>query len=163
MKKLVSFENSYRGEEDGNSFIAIDGFPDDENEEGEVVAIVWCTPHNDIVISWNNNAYRLNETVLNLIEESKRELLSKALRTYLIKFEDSSADGCGTCVTLMVEVQTDMNMPENVSEIFKDAVEKTKNEVEDWQYEDIIEGACSLVFGDNVKIIYVGSDIDVEI
>ena len=75
-RNFVSFENSYSGEENGNRFITIDGFPIDENEEGEVVAVVWCTPHNDIVVDWHNNGYRLNTHCLELIEESKRILLN---------------------------------------------------------------------------------------
>jgi hypothetical protein len=41
---------------------------------GEVVAMVWITKHKDIIVDWHNNGYRLNETVLELIEDSKKEL-----------------------------------------------------------------------------------------
>lgn len=76
-QKIVDFENTYRGEEEGNQFICIDGYPEDENEQGEVVAMVWMTPHGDIVVDWHDNAFRGNESVLELIEDSKKELLEE--------------------------------------------------------------------------------------
>lgn len=81
--ELVYFENSYWEDytteanidsEDVLASISIDGFPEDPNESGEVIATVWITKHKDIVVNWHNNAYRMNEIVLELIEDSKRML-----------------------------------------------------------------------------------------
>ena len=77
---LVFFENNYwedytvEENEDALASIYIDGFPEDANESGEVVAKVWITKHKDIIVDWHNNAYRMNDTVLELIEDSKRLL-----------------------------------------------------------------------------------------
>lgn len=80
MKNLVSFENTYiQTHEDfaGSSLndavfesITIDGYPDDENEPGEVVAECFITLHGDLVTAWHLNGYRLDEDVLALINES---------------------------------------------------------------------------------------------
>lgn len=73
--EYVFFENTHREtDEDGNEIIAIDGYPIDPNASGAVIANVIKTPHNDIVTVWNLNAYRLNATVLALIENSKNLL-----------------------------------------------------------------------------------------
>lgn len=81
--ELAFFENNYwedytveadKDSEDALASICIDGFPEDENESGEVVAKVWITKHKDIIVDWHNNAYRMNDTVLELIEDSKRIL-----------------------------------------------------------------------------------------
>lgn len=75
-KDYVSFENTYGDvDENGNAFITIDGYPEDDNEEGTVIATVFLTPHKDFVVDFHNNGYRLNEDVLNLIEDSKKQLL----------------------------------------------------------------------------------------
>ena len=85
-KKLVYFENDYwhdynychdyrdtplESDDDRLFDITIDGYPEDENAEGEVVVVLILTKHNDIVIEWHDNAYRMNENVLELVEESK--------------------------------------------------------------------------------------------
>lgn len=80
---LVSFENTYI--QDRNSLretdpdvfgcITIDGFPADEDGEGKVVCQVWLTMYKDFVVSWNDNGYRMNQAVLDLIEDSKSRLL----------------------------------------------------------------------------------------
>lgn len=78
--ELVFFENQYwedytvEENEDALASIFIDGFPEEANESGEVVAKVWITKHKDIIVDWHNNAYRMNDTVLELIEDSKRLL-----------------------------------------------------------------------------------------
>ena len=78
--ELVYFENSYwedysvNKQEDALASICIDGHPHDENAEGQVVAKVWITKHKDIIVDWHHNGYRMNETVLELIEESKKKL-----------------------------------------------------------------------------------------
>ena len=83
MKKLVYFENNYVNDyrnnpdesEDNRVFdITIDGYPEDENEEGEVVAVLILTKHNDIIVEWHDNMYRMNQNVLDLVEESKKIL-----------------------------------------------------------------------------------------
>lgn len=79
MEKLVSFENNFLQtqkelETDNPEVLAcvtIDGFPEDENKSGRVVAVVYITLHGDIVVAWHDNAYSLNEHVLALIDESK--------------------------------------------------------------------------------------------
>ena len=77
--KLVSFENTFSEfgcgvEEDAFGYITIDGYPEDEDQPGEVVAHVWITKHGDIVVDWHDNCYRENDWVLELIEDSKRTL-----------------------------------------------------------------------------------------
>lgn len=92
------FEQTYQHEEDGNIFLTIDAYPDDENAEGSVIAEVIKTPHGDVVTSWHDNSYRFNETVLELIKEAKEELTdAKAFtnefsvkRALYITFEDFS-------------------------------------------------------------------------
>lgn len=81
--ELVYFENSYwedytvvenRDSEDVLMSISIDGFPEDDNKNGEVIAKVWLTKHKDIVVDWHNNMYMMNDTVLKLVEDSKNVL-----------------------------------------------------------------------------------------
>lgn len=81
--ELVYFENSYwedytvvenRDSEDVLMSISIDGFPEDDSKSGEVIAKVWLTKHRDIVVDWHNNMYRMNDTVLKLVEDSKKVL-----------------------------------------------------------------------------------------
>lgn len=80
MLKLVSFENTFfeyfgnESEDDAFACCSIDGHPADENESGCVVARVWITKHGDIITDWHENGYRLNDTVLNLIAETKTAL-----------------------------------------------------------------------------------------
>ena len=88
MYDLVDFENSYGDVEDGNEFICIDGYPADENAEGEVVAKVWKTKHGDIIVDWHDNGYRLNKQVLELIEDSKRQLIGEGSEGEEEKEED---------------------------------------------------------------------------
>lgn len=55
---LVSFENNHvqtkeafwESEDDIVASITIDGYPEDENEPGEVVAVVYITTHGDYVV-----------------------------------------------------------------------------------------------------------------
>ena len=73
--KYIAFENTYSGtDENGNGFVCIDGYPEDENAEGTVIAEVFMTMHGDIAVSWHHNAYRDDSVVLELIEDSKRRL-----------------------------------------------------------------------------------------
>lgn len=51
----------------------IDAYPDN-NAPGYVVAEVFLTKHNDIVISWHDNRERMNVTVLNLINDAVKRL-----------------------------------------------------------------------------------------
>lgn len=82
MSDLVNFENTYiqteeditKEEGDAIGIVTIDGFPEDETEEGSVVCEVILTVHRDIVISWHLNAYRGNPEVMELIEDSKKIL-----------------------------------------------------------------------------------------
>lgn len=80
IRDLVDFENTYiQTAEDfsedvrGNAAkacITIDGYTANEDEEGEVVCRVWMTSDNNFIIDWHNNGYRMNQTVLDLIEDS---------------------------------------------------------------------------------------------
>ena len=75
---MVSFECTFDFiDDDGNKQFCIDGYPEDENESGEVVATVVQTTHGDIAVVWHDNGYRMNETVLSLIEEIKSMCLSE--------------------------------------------------------------------------------------
>jgi hypothetical protein len=78
--RLVDFENNFYEEfteypdEDAFACLTIDGYPLNEEESGEIVARVWITRSGDIIVDWHDNGYRMNETVLNLINESKQIL-----------------------------------------------------------------------------------------
>lgn len=79
---LVSFENNYiltkkdfwESEGDIVASITIDGYPEDENEPGEVVAVVYITTHEDYVVHWVNRIYQFTPQVLELVDESKKIL-----------------------------------------------------------------------------------------
>ena len=77
--RYVDFTNDYcvdythefiNDEGDKLREIFIDGYPEDPNESGGVVATVIMTKHRDVIIDWHDNGYRMNETVNNLIRES---------------------------------------------------------------------------------------------
>lgn len=51
----------------------IDAYPDND-APGYVVAEVFLTEHNDIVISWHDNGERMNVTVLDLINDAVKRL-----------------------------------------------------------------------------------------
>lgn len=81
--KFIWFDNSYWEDfteydeiknEDVLGCIFVDGFPEDVDESGEVIAKVYITKHKDIVIDWRYHEYKRNNTVLELIEDSKRIL-----------------------------------------------------------------------------------------
>lgn len=77
-----SYENSYiQGREsfrydnpDVLGSVTIDAFPSDDTE-GHVVAEVFLTVHKDFVVSWHSNEERMKQEVMELIEDSKKELL----------------------------------------------------------------------------------------
>ena len=79
---LVSFENNFvqtkeafwESEGDIVASVTIDGYPEDENEPGEVIAIVYITAHGDYVVSWVNRIYQWTPQVIELIDESKKIL-----------------------------------------------------------------------------------------
>ena len=85
MNECVSFENSYvqnsleLGEdaEGALACVTIDGYPEDETEEGCVICEIYLTKTREFIISWHHNGYRLNEQVRELIEESKDLLLTQ--------------------------------------------------------------------------------------
>lgn len=73
LNDLVYFEANYSDSEPENGIalqIYIDGFPKDENLEGATVAKVIQTENGDIATIWQNNAYRENKNVLNLINNA---------------------------------------------------------------------------------------------
>ena len=79
---LVFFENNFVQtkeffwESDGDivASITIDGYPEDETEPGEVVAVVYITTHGDYVVHWANRIYQFTPQVLEMVEESKQIL-----------------------------------------------------------------------------------------
>lgn len=79
---LVSFENNYvqtkkdfwENEGDLVASITIDGYPEDENEPGEVVAVVYITTHGDYVVHWANRIYQWTPQVIEMVDESKKIL-----------------------------------------------------------------------------------------
>ena len=77
--KYVDFTNEYcidytqeviTDNDDKLREIYIDGYPEDPNEEGTVIATVVLTKHRDLIINWHDNGYKMNDTVNNLIQES---------------------------------------------------------------------------------------------
>lgn len=54
-------------DERGNLTFYIDGYPNNEEGAGMVIATVTVTPHNDIYVDWHHNGYRMNDNVLGLI------------------------------------------------------------------------------------------------
>lgn len=79
---LVSFENNFvqtkeafwESEGDIVASVTIDGYPEDENEPGEVIAVVYITTHGDHVIHWANRIYQWTPQVIELVDESKKIL-----------------------------------------------------------------------------------------
>lgn len=79
---LVSFENNFVltkkdfWENDGDivASVTIVGYPEDENELGEVIAVVYITTHGDYVVHWANRIYQFTPQVLEMVEESKQIL-----------------------------------------------------------------------------------------
>lgn len=79
---LVSFENNFvqtkyafwESEGDVVASVTIDGYPEDENESGEVIAVVYITAHGDYVVHWVNRIYQFTPQVLEMVEESKQIL-----------------------------------------------------------------------------------------
>lgn len=75
---FAEVRNDYIFSEEGNGIklgVTIDAWEtDDDNEEGEVVATVILTTHNDIAVVWHNNAARLDPECIQSIEEAKKIL-----------------------------------------------------------------------------------------
>jgi hypothetical protein len=77
--EYVDFNNDYcvdyaygkpSDDDDKLREVYIDGYPENPDEEGTVIAKVILTKHRDVIIDWHHNGYRMNETVKNLIRES---------------------------------------------------------------------------------------------
>lgn len=95
MSELIWFENSYTQTEDelqasedtkgAVGCITIDGYPSNEAESGRVVCQIYMTKTNEFIIAWTENGYRLNPSVLELLEESKKELIDERVKTLLSK------------------------------------------------------------------------------
>ena len=65
----TSFEcNHSEQDERGNTIYFIDGYPNDENEEGTVIATIILSKHNDLIFDWHHNGYRMNKDVLEIID-----------------------------------------------------------------------------------------------
>lgn len=74
MKTYTNFEMNHIVENEEPSEKCrwyIDGFTDDDNDVGTVIATVVLTAHDDIITNWHQNGYRLNQTVLKLINDAK--------------------------------------------------------------------------------------------
>lgn len=65
---------------------AIDAYPDDDGP-GTVVAEIFLTEHDDLVVSWHDNGERMNQTVLELLDEA-----ASTLREYKEKPVTSPAE-----------------------------------------------------------------------
>lgn len=52
----------------------VDGYPADENAAGTVIACVSLTRHGDMVVDWHHNGYRMEPSVLELINDAKNLL-----------------------------------------------------------------------------------------
>ncbi len=84
-KNLVTFESDFHesalehesDNPDVFASITIDGFPEDENASGQVVAVVYVTRSGDVVTAWHHNGYRMNSDVLALIEQAKTDLIKE--------------------------------------------------------------------------------------
>ena len=75
----VSFEMNYETDNEGDDELHrwyIDGYPEDENAEGTVIATVVLTKHGDIITNWYHNGYRLNASDLALVEQAKKEAIA---------------------------------------------------------------------------------------
>lgn len=82
---LVTFENSYMQSPEqlkndpfaqgALACITIDGFPKNDDAEGQVVCVVWLTKAGGFIVDWHHNGYRMNDTVLELIRDSKNKLM----------------------------------------------------------------------------------------
>lgn len=67
--KYVSFDCSHSNTDKNNNLtFYIDGFPEDENEEGAVIATVTLTKSDDIYTDWHYNGYRFNDDVNRIIK-----------------------------------------------------------------------------------------------
>lgn len=93
---LIDFENTYKQtdftEIEGDLFeaITIDGYPDPEfSDQGTVVATVYITNKGDIVTGWHHNGYRMRNTVLSLIEQSKAELKADWQQHFMPKIPET--------------------------------------------------------------------------
>ena len=79
---LVSFENNFvqtkeafwENKGDIVASVTIVGHPEDENELGEVIAVVYITIHSDYVVHWANRIYQWTPQVIEMIDESKKIL-----------------------------------------------------------------------------------------
>lgn len=84
--KMVNFECSYmEGPTELQSpdyyygaiaCASIDGFPEDPDEEGEVICVVWLTSDRKFIVDWHDNGYRMDDTVRKAIKTAKVNLLN---------------------------------------------------------------------------------------
>lgn len=77
---------SYPGNPELFAGVTIDGWETgDDDEQGAVIAEVIMTVRGDIVIAWHNNGARMNEPVLNAIEEAKKNLKDVWDKTHTVQ------------------------------------------------------------------------------
>ncbi len=98
------FENNYVVEDDHMEYDArkvvyIDGYEDDK-DEGEVVATVTLTKHDDIVVDWHLNYLRMNDGALEIIKETVANLRKEALM-YDTRALEESFSAHGMTLTLL--------------------------------------------------------------
>jgi len=74
-----NFKQYFKPQENSNflASITVDWFPQEPDKEGKVIAEVKLTKQGKIVVDWQENKYKENKTVLDLIEKSKEELLKE--------------------------------------------------------------------------------------
>lgn len=96
MSELKSFECVHGDKDiDGNLYMTIDGYPDNECESGNIVATVYLTPHGDFVTHFNSldsGDYTKNNVVRELIEQAKKDLLSASHKSISEQIDDICRD-----------------------------------------------------------------------
>lgn len=96
MSELKSFECVYGNKDkDGNLYMTIDGYPDNEHASGNTVAAVYLTPHGDFVTHFNpldSGDYTENNVVKELIEQAKKDLLAASHKSITEQIDDIRRD-----------------------------------------------------------------------
>ncbi len=149
MNEFVEFEDTNSGvDENGNKYVTIDGYTSNIDEEGSVIVSIYKTPHNDIVVDWHHNSYRLNEDVLKLVNKNidlfKENIFDKPL-------EDGEYDvDCWVHAHYWLRVKAD-SVEEAASLADNDIGESLVN----WTGFDIGDGGVTLVVDKDDNETYV--------
>ena len=150
MNKFVEFEDTNSGvDENGNKYVTIDGYANNIDEEGSVIVVIYKTPHNDIVVDWHHNSYRLNEDVLNLV--NKNIDLFKNENIFDKPLEDGEYDvDCWVHAHYWLRVKAD-----SVEEAASLADNDIGESLVDWTGFDIGDGGVTLVVDKDGNETYV--------